>query len=284
MNTLSSIYVIDSGSTDGTAEISRDLGAKVFVHPFENHARQFNWALDNVVEDESWVMRLDADEVLSENLRRELDAAIRSAPPDVHGFELNRRHIFMGKFVRHGGRSPLFLLRVWRAGTARAEDRWMDEHIILTGDGRIQKLHGYFDDENLNDLAYFVTKHNNYATREAVDQILRRRGIVLHRDSAIKLSGVQQRLKRWAKLRLYGRLRYPVAAKLYYWWRMIPRLGFLDGRTGRQYHYLQGYWYRYLAGARAEELESLIHTNDPKLAVQRLEELTGLNIVEDVRD
>ena len=273
----SKVYVVDSGSTDRTLQIARDLGAEVVTHPWENYARQFAWAMKHAIGNEPWVMRLDADEVVSPALRSEIARAISDAAANTHGFEVNRRHVFMGRWVRHGGRSPLYLLRIWRRGTARIEDRWMDEHIILETTGEVRKLRGEFLDMNLNDLAFFSDKHVRYATREAVDQLLQHHGLLGGRLRAEE-SGRQQRLKRWLKMNIYQRLPFEVAVRCYYFWRMVIQLGFLDGRTGRIYHYLQGYWYRYLVGARVLELRRAIGAASPPEVPGILERLTGLPI------
>src|SRR6202040_4094274 len=91
----------------------------------------------------------------------------------VTGVVLNRKTIFQGKFLRHGGRYPLFLLRIWRRGKAQIEDRWMDEHMLLT-EGSSVTFRGGFADHNLNDLTFFTEKHNQYASREALDVLNQR--------------------------------------------------------------------------------------------------------------
>ena len=67
-NVAKRVVIIDSFSTDKTVEIAKELGAEIFEHPFENHAAQFNWALDNIGLDTEWVMKVDADEEFTEEL------------------------------------------------------------------------------------------------------------------------------------------------------------------------------------------------------------------------
>src|SRR6185437_1272667 len=126
------IFVVDSFSTDDTVEIARASGAQVLQHPFQNQARQFEWALENAPITSDWVMRLDADEIIEVDLAEEIKQRLPNLPAEITGVALNRKTIFQGKFIRHGGRYPLMLLRIWRRGMARIEDRWMDEHIYLT--------------------------------------------------------------------------------------------------------------------------------------------------------
>jgi glycosyltransferase involved in cell wall biosynthesis len=273
------IYVIDSGSSDMTVAIARAHGAVVLEHPFVSHARQFQWALDNAPIRADWIMRLDADEVVEPDLCAALAAQLPRIDPDVVGISLNRKHVFLGRWIRHGGRYPIVLLRIWRRGHGRIENRWMDEHIIIFG-GRSVTIEGGFVDHNLNDLTFFTEKHNRYATREAVDRLAREFGLFIG-DSAFSGSdcGAQARRKRRLKESLYNRLPFGVGPLCYFLWRYVARLGFLDGWEGLIYHFLQGFWYRFLVEAKVSELRrALSHSDDPVDMRSRLGRLTGLNL------
>lgn len=126
----------------------------------------------------------------------------------------------------------------------------MDEHMIVWG-GRTVTFQGGFADWNLNDLSFFEDKHNKYATRGAIDVLNQRLGL-FPRDEALTAdsASVQAFVKRWLKERLYNRLPFTVNSTLYFLWRYIFQLGFLDGRSGLVYHFLQGWWYRFLVGAK----------------------------------
>src|SRR5216684_3254676 len=102
----SEIFVVDSGSTDGTKEIARDAGAQVLEHPFVNYAAQRNWALKNLPIRTEWVLHLDADERLTPELVSEIREALgvrREALEGIDGFLLRKRTYFMGRWIRHGG-------------------------------------------------------------------------------------------------------------------------------------------------------------------------------------
>jgi glycosyltransferase involved in cell wall biosynthesis len=249
------IFVIDSGSTDGTVELAQSRGAHVLHHPFQNYARQFQWALDNAPITSDWVMRLDADEVIEADLAQEITQKLPALPPDVTGVELNRKTIFQGKFLRFGGRYPLILLRIWRRGAARIEDRWMDEHMYLT-EGRTIAFRGGFADHNLNDLTFFTEKHNGYSSREALD-VLNQRMNLFGPPPALtgEETSRQAKIKRFFKESIYNRLPFELSVTAYFLFRYIIQFGFLDGRAGLQYHVLQGFWYRFLVGAKLRELE-----------------------------
>ncbi len=253
------IFVVDSFSTDDTVEIARSFGAQVLQHPFQNQARQFQWAMDNAPIVTEWVMRLDADEIIEPDLGAEIVSRLATLPPEVSGVYLNRKTIFQGRFIRHGGRFPLLLLRIWRHGKARIEDRWMDEHIYLL-EGRSVAFSGGFADHNLNDLAYFIEKHNNYASREALDVVNRTLNLwdlepgVLAGESGRRQAG----MKRFIKEKVFNRIPFQISALAYFLYRYVIRLGFLDGSEGLVYHVLQGFWYRFLVGAKVREIEKAL--------------------------
>lgn len=273
------IFVVDSFSTDRTAELARQQGATVLQNRFINYARQFQWALDNAPITASWIMRLDADEVIEADLSDTIVKQLPHLGDDVVGINLKRKHIFLGRWIRHGGRYPLVLLRIWRRGHGRIEDRWMDEHMIVWG-GRTVTFDGGFADHNLNDLSFFTDKHNKYATREAIDIINQRRQLFRRDvDLGADQGSPQAAVKRWIKERIYNRIPYQLSVPTYFLYRMIFQLGFLDGREGLVYHGLQGLWYRFLVGAKVGELEAAIaDIQDPAGMRARLRQITGLAI------
>jgi glycosyltransferase involved in cell wall biosynthesis len=272
----SEIFVVDSFSTDRT--VARARGATVLQNNFINYARQFQWALDNAPITTPWIMRLDADEVVEPDLAARIRSKLPQLSPDIVGVSLKRKHIFLGRWIRHGGRYPLVLLRIWRRGHGRIENRWMDEHMIVWG-GRTVTFDGGFCDHNLNDLTFFTDKHNRYATREAIDVINQRRQLFSRDVDLTEKSSRQAAIKRWIKERLYNRIPYQVSVPAYFLFRMIFQFGFLDGKQGLVYHGLQGLWYRFLVGAKVDELEAAIaHLDDPAAARAELRRLTGLAI------
>lgn len=273
------IYVVDSYSTDETVELARDAGATVVQHAFVSQAQQFEWGLDNLPIDTGWVMRLDADELLTPELTREIEERLAVLPPDVTGVTLKRRHVFLGRWIRHGGRYPVTLLRIWRNGTARIEQRWMDEHMVLLT-GRAVPFEHDFIDHNLNDITFFTKKHNDYATRETLEVLLSRYGLATPDKALAGARGsVQASRKRIIKEGLYNRLPMLTGPLGYFLFRYVVQAGFLDGREGLIYHVLQGFWYRFLVAAKTYEFEQGMQAADrPEDRLRHLEKVSGYRL------
>lgn len=251
------IIVVDSFSTDRTVELAKSQGAEVVQREFKNHSDQFQWALDNLPIESEWVMRMDADEYLEPDLQMELKQMMaEGVPEEISGFYIRRKVFFYNKWIRYGGFYPHMLLRIWRKGQGRIEQRWMDEHIVLQSGSKTQMLKGHIVDDNLKGITYWINKHNSYATREAVD-LLNNKYHLLDRDEALKaLDDPQARWKRIVKDNVYSRLPPILRPTLYFIYRYIFRLGFLDGGKGFVWHFMQGYWYRMLVDVKIMEIET----------------------------
>jgi len=232
------VLVVDSGSRDRTVQLARAAGAEVLCHPWTTHAAQFNWALDRIATQDTWVLRLDADEVAAPSLCD----LVRAGLPEVNGLYLRRDIRFQGALVRYGGVRGLPSLRLFRNGTGRAEARWMDEHIVVDGPTRV--VDAVITDDNLKPLGAWIAKHNDYASREVADMMLGCAGGPAHGGA-----------KRWIKQNLYRRLPGGVRAGAYFAYRYVLRGGFRDCPTARRYHVLQGFWYRYLVDAKLAEVQ-----------------------------
>lgn len=248
------IFVVDSYSNDHTLEISRIFTDKIFQHPFENQAKQLNWALENLPINTEWVMRIDADEKVMPALRDELVDKLHTLENDITGLYVKRRVYFMGRWIKHGGYYPTWLLRIWRKNKAYCEERWMDEHMKVV-EGKVSFLESDIIDENRKDLHWWIGKHNSYATREAIDIFNLKYGFLDYDTIPSKLLGTQEQRKRWIKEKIYANMPLFVRPFLYFVYRYIIKLGFLDGREGLIWHVLQGFWYRFLVDAKIYEIQ-----------------------------
>ncbi|MCD7791357.1 MAG: glycosyltransferase family 2 protein [Bacteroides thetaiotaomicron] len=245
------IIVVDSGSSDRTMELAKENGAEVVEHaPFVNYATQFNWGLDNTDIDTKWILRLDADEQVTPELAEEIERAlIEHDSDDVNGFEVRCRVIFMGKWIRHGGTYPLIIPRLFRRGFGRVEMRKMDEHTLI--EGKVLCFENDLVHYDFKGLHEWIDKHNKYATRECQDYYER---LEVHQQQIQgNLHGNQRQRKRFIKNNIYYNLPLFWRAWFYYIYRYYIRLGFLDGKEGKIFCFLQAYWYRFLVDAKIYE-------------------------------
>lgn len=266
------IIVVDSYSTDRTLDIARSCGAEIFQNPFVHQAQQFQWALDNIPIDSAWVMRMDADEYIFPELAGELENRLAGFSADTTGLGIKRRVYFMDKWIRRGY-YPMVLLRIWRNGAAFIEQKWMDEHIRLKN-GRMEVLAHDMADHNLNNLSWWTGKHNNYATREAMERLNARYRFFSAPEH------LQQQIKGYK--RLYMNLPLFIRPFLYFFYRYFIRLGVLEGKPGLVWHILQGFWFQFLVDAKIYQIEYLSKKGN-KTIPEVLRDEFGINITEIVK-
>ncbi len=248
------IYLVDSFSTDRTKEIAESMGAIVYQNKWENnYARQLNWGLTNIPVTTEWVFRLDADEYLSADLISELNAKVPHVPADITGLVMERKMVFLGKTINRGN-IKWNMLRLFKYGVGTCEERWMDEHIVLSKGSSRQLDHCFFDD-NLNPLGWWITKHNGYSIREAIDLLNIELGFLPDNDqpvtSEMAKDAEEKRLRKekYASMPLFWR------CFIYFIYRYFFKLGFTEGKEGFLWHFMQGWWYRSLVDAKVYEIK-----------------------------
>ncbi|MDB9839767.1 glycosyltransferase family 2 protein [Planktomarina temperata] len=253
------ILVIDSGSEDKTVQIAKKLGAQVISNPWVNYSTQFNFALQKVDNKYDWAFRLDADEYVTDQLQSQILDSIDHVQQNINGIYISRFMNFIGAPVKYGGLFPLHVLRIFRPRSGKCETRWMDEHILV--DGSTTKFNGAIIDDNLNSLSWWIDKHNGYASREALD-ILNKEYKIFAQDNLVSIErGSQASKKRWIKTNIYLKLPKGIRSFVYFLYRYIFRLGFLDNHQGRKFHILQGLWYRYLVDCKVQETQEYMRKN-----------------------
>lgn len=256
------VIVVDSPSTDRTVEIctstSSETGQRVYpnvevvTHKYPgNQAEQFNWAIDNLKIDTEWVLRIDADEYLLPELVEEIERKLPTMPKDVTGIELKRRHIFMGRWVKHGI-YPVIMMRMFRTGYGRYDARLMDEHIALK-EGRSVVLENDFCDHSLINISDYCRKHLNYAQREAAEILAESYDLHSNSDSNANLSLGAQAQEKHKKKSGYNRLPLFWRSFAYFCYRYILKGGFMDGKEGFLFAFIQGWWYRTMVDAKVME-------------------------------
>lgn len=256
------VYVIDSPSTDKTVEICKEFpNVEVVVHKYPgNQAEQFNWALDNVQIDTEWILRLDADEYVTPELKHELEVKLPTLSSNVSAVVLPLGRAFMGRVLKYGIVNGVSMIRLFRNGKVRYEQRLMDEHLHVLGGDTVTFEHKFIDD-NRNSLKYFIDKHNNYSSREAVVLLDVEYGLLdlsSETNSAEYCTEIQAKRaqkQKYAGMPLFWR------AFGYFCYRYFFKLGFLDGKEGFLWDFFQGWWYRTLVDAKIYEIKKACGNN-----------------------
>ncbi len=249
------VYVVDSGSSDATVSIAQEYGATVLVNSYQNHATQWQWALEHLPADYDWVLALDADFTVSATLKQQVGQRLRDLPPEIGGIYVRHFYHFGGGRIRFGG-TKHYWLRLVRRASARADlSDLVDFRFIVAG--QTQNWTGSVEEYNVHDedLSLWLAKQDKFALRLAVEEELRRRHLLGWQGKARLWGNPDQRIMwlrdRWLHLPLFMR---PV---LYFGYRYLLMGGFLDGRAGFLYHFLQGFWLRVAVDWKIRELRQL---------------------------
>ena len=257
---IKKIVIIDSYSTDNTLSIAKKYNIKVLQHKWVNYAKQFNWGVENANIETEWVFRMDPDEIISETFAKKIDGYLSNLSSKITGVSIIRRLIFLGKEINFGGDFPQKAIRIWRNGKGKCEDTWSDEHIIVDGDVDYSNLD--IIDKNLNNISWWTTKHNKFATREMIEFFLQKER--KEKYTNLKLSK-RTKIKKDLKFKIYYNFPYGLRAFLFFIYKYIFRLGFLNGWQGFVFHFLQGFWYRFLVDIKIIELKKIMKNNNLNL-------------------
>lgn len=248
------VYVLDSGSTDETVPIAKKFGATVLQHSFENHPKQWDYALKNFAVQTPWVICLDADHVVTPELSRHLQAFRDKDYLGTDGIYFNRKNFFKGRMIKHGGYSPFYLLKMVRFGKGYSDlNENMDHRLIVPGK-TITWKDGYILEENLkeNNISFWIAKHNRYSdlvAREEVERMMELRAQTIKPH----FWGSPDERTAWLKS-LWWKLPRYMRPMLYFIYRMVFQLGILDGRTGIIFHFLQAFWFRLVVDIKIDEI------------------------------
>jgi glycosyltransferase involved in cell wall biosynthesis len=248
------VIVVDSQSTDGSIRIAEEYGARVVQFAFNgNWPKKKNWALENVPFKFPWVFILDADEVLPSAAAEEFRGIVTDPQHRIAGYWINRRFMFMGKWLRHAY-YPNWNLRLFRHELGRYEklteaetasgDNEVHEHVVI--DGPTAKLRSEMDHYAFPSVATFVEKHNRYSNWEArvsLDRHLRKSSGRLQSDEA----SLRRRLKLWSQ-------QLPCRSWLRFLYVYVWQRGFLDGPEGYYFARLHAF-YEFLSVAKTYELK-----------------------------
>ena len=233
------VFVVDSYSSDRTVDIALERegdGVRVVQHRFENYSEQWNWALSRLPIGQPWVLKLDADERVTEEFRREVDARLRDGGPQEDAFTVHWRLIFMGRWLKRGGLYPNGNVRLWRHGKGHFGRREVNEHLVVHG--KVGVIKAPIDHHDYKSLGHWIDRHNRYSAMQVRDLLA---GNTIGRTEP-RLFGRPEQRRMWLR-KLYYRL--PGRPLLYFLYRYFLRLGFLDGRAGFRFIFLHAtylYW------------------------------------------
>jgi len=248
-------YILDSGSTDKTIEIAENYGCEIKNNPFENHPKQWDAALKTFNITTPWVICLDADQQVTAELLYLLKNFKDSDYNGVNGIYFNRKNIFKGKWLQHGGYFPLYLLKMFRTGVGFSDlNENMDHRFIVPGRTIIWK-NGFIIEENTkeNQISFWISKHNRYSDQVAHEEWERMQQLrtqTLRPDIFGSPDQKKAFLKSiWWKMPLY------VRPFIYFFHRYFIQLGILDGKQGFVFHFLQAFWFRLVVDIKIDEIK-----------------------------
>ena len=232
------IFIVDSYSNDTTLAIARHFTGRIYQHPFENFSSQRNWAQENLPIKNEWLLHLDADERVSEELKASLKNLFLFSH-DIDGLMAARKTIFRNRWIKYGGHYPVYHLRVFKKSKGKSEERFYDQHYMVRGKTVILK--GDIVNIVASDVARWRMAHRKWAQLEACEILFNAK-----KKAGLDFFGSPIARKNWLRYKIYYRMPLFVRCLMYYLYRYLLRLGFLDGKEGMCFHYLHGLWYRVL--------------------------------------
>lgn len=247
------VCILDSGSTDHTITIAATYGAQVKQHAFENHPRQWHYALHAFEINTPWIIGLDADQVLSDELRLRLLHFKDEDHLGIAGIYFNRKNYFKGSWLKYGGYYPFYLLKMFRHGTGYSDlSENMDHRFIVPGKTTIWK-DAYLLEENLKEdnISFWIDKHNRYSDLLACEEIERRQKLRMQTIRPL-LWGTPDQRRAWLK-QIWWHMPLFIRPAIYFIYRYFFRLGILDGYPGFIFHFLQAFWFRLVVDIKIKE-------------------------------
>ncbi len=250
----SEIIVVDSGSTDKTLILAEKYTKNIYQHPFDNYASQRNWALENCTISNEWIMNIDADHEVSQTLKDEVSTHFSNGfPADIKGFMASRKTMFLGRWIKRGGHYPIYHGVIFKKGFGYCEHKLYDQHFVIEGKSLLLK--GDIIDTITDSLTNFTERHNKWATLEAIDAINLKSQQDGDNNIKPNKNGNPMEQRRYMRLKYYN---MPIfwRSVSYFLYRYFFKLGFLDGKEGLIFHFLQGFWFRFLVDAKIYEAEA----------------------------
>ncbi len=259
------IFVIDSESSDRTVDIARPLCDYVERLPYD-HSRIipwiFQWSLDHLPIRNDWILILEADQVLTPELREDICCLLCEGTPAHAGYYLRRLQYFRGKKIRYGGYGGKRLLKLFRRSKSQLDPKEQDTRVYVNGS--CGQLRGILKEHNRKEdaILFYLEKHLRYADAFAAEENERRSGRLSWKTTPRFFGTPDQRIL-WLKSRYYQMPLY-IRPFGYFFYRYVILLGFLDGKEGFVFHFLQAFWFRLVIDIRLDELRRVEHAGNKR--------------------
>ena len=269
------IVVVDSFSTDKTVQIAEEFGAEVLQNKYLNHSSQWNWALKNVPVQTDWILAVDADFIVTDELKLKVDSLLSGDEKEYNGFYVIHEYVFWGSHIRFGGVKK-YWLRGIRKGYGKADSSdLVDFRFNIEGDIKNIRAKMIEQNEKDDDFSFWVRKQDLFSFRLAVEEEVRRRGLLEWEGEKGIFGNSDMRIKSLRDIWL----RFPLFVRpfIYFIYRYFFALGFLDGIGGFIYHFQQGLWLRMVVDMKILEIRRMQLTDSQlkTLSERMLEHKSG---------
>lgn len=244
------VFIIDSHSTDNTIKIASEYPVKIMQFDWNENSTlsdKLNFAIRTCNFKTEWILRLDSDEYLMPGFNEIINKKLPQITSDIKGIKITRNIFFMGKHLKYG-KNSYSEVRIIKSKGILCENRLLDEHFIIEKE-QITNLDLNIADDNLKDLDSFILKHINYSSKEAIEIINKNLNIL---DNNATNSFYYKMPSFWRCILLFFQ-------------KYILHLGFIDGKYGFIYIFLQCLWYRILCDAKVEEIYKICGKNKYKI-------------------
>jgi hypothetical protein len=246
--------------TPEVLKVIEDYKEEANTHPFnfqQNFLENKNYKNSKCTGD--YIFQIDADEILTSSLIAEIKNKLPQLDKNVNGIYIKRHLVFQDTLIKYGRLSPVRLLRLFRFQKGKCDNRWVDEKIKV--EGKTVQFKEYIIDQNLKSLSEWIRKHDRYSSAEALNYLLIKYNPLFNNIEQSQLNFETLSVVSLKSRNLYAKLPLIIRAFIIFSYRYFFCLGFLHGKAGLIYFFLQSLWYRILVDAKILEVEKLIKKN-----------------------